>query len=156
MPASWWTCSGQNSGTKTDIQMQQPRLLWGAPESGREDGGSDDSDSEEDQGAVEGQPPELADRELHKAVQHSIGMVQMIQKSEFSPKFPKSMKNKWLYRAQLRRRRNLKRKDNKWDVCWNLNTDIAWRELKRLPVQSNVKGFLWLFVNHALPVASRS
>ena len=83
-------------------------------------------------------------------------MVQMIQKSEFSPKFPKSMKNKWLYRAQLRRRRNLKRKDNKWDMCWNLNTDIAWRELKRLPVQSNVKGFLWLFVNHALPVAGRS
>ena len=83
-------------------------------------------------------------------------MVQMIQKSEFSPRFPKNMKNKWLYRAQLRRRRNLKRKDNKWDVRWNLNTDIAWRELKRLPVQSNVRGFLWLFVNHALSVAGRS
>ena len=78
-----------------------------------------------EQGTVKGQPPELVDRELHKVIQHSISIVQMIQKTEFSPKFPKNMKNKWFYRAQLRRRRNLKRKDNKWDVHWNLNTDIA-------------------------------
>jgi hypothetical protein len=74
---------------------------------------------------------------------------------EQGPRFKKSPLNGWLYNAQMVRNGGAKAKINKLEVKWGVDVSRALKAVKRGKNRANVKGFMWLLLNHALPVAAR-
>ena len=71
------------------------------------------------------------------------------------PIIKKSLTNRYMYQAQLCRRAVMRTKPNKWAIQHSVDPCVPMVRLLRLPVKSNIKGFIWLLVNHALPVRDR-
>jgi hypothetical protein len=74
---------------------------------------------------------------------------------QYSPKFIKRNYNSKLYKAQLFRTCKNTIKVNAWVRDYNVNLTRVRREHLNTFAHSNVKGFMWLFCSHALPVGTR-
>ena len=74
---------------------------------------------------------------------------------KFGPAFLKKVDNSRLYTAQLFRKHNFYIKENKWALKYNININKPRNEQNRSIAHSRVKGFMWLFYSHALPVKDR-
>jgi hypothetical protein len=73
----------------------------------------------------------------------------------YSPQFLKKTANSKLYKAQLLRTRKTYIKSNKWVEKYNINLRRARNLHNGTYAQSKIKGFMWLFISHALPVGTR-
>ena len=71
------------------------------------------------------------------------------------PRFSKEQHNKWLYEAQLRATEVPYKKENKWETIEKMDPIKGINQIKTSLAGSNVKGFVWLMYNHALPVKAR-
>jgi hypothetical protein len=74
---------------------------------------------------------------------------------KFSPVFMKKYFNTYFYEAQLANTETLTKKINKWEVKYKINCLEAINSSFKSIVSSKIKGFIWLLLNHALPVKGR-
>ena len=73
----------------------------------------------------------------------------------FTPEYLELDANSILYRAQLYRYAELKRKPIKWEDTYRIKVNPLMGLSSAGMTHSKVKGFMWLFYTHALPVATR-
>lgn len=71
------------------------------------------------------------------------------------PCFPKGRANRILYEAQLRSRVKTSQKMNKMETMTGRELATTVGQNWKSAASSKVKGFMWLFWNHALPVGER-
>ena len=73
----------------------------------------------------------------------------------FTPDYLELDANSILYRAQLYRFAELRRKPIKWEETFRVKVNPLIKQSTAGMTHSKVKGFMWLFYTHALPVATR-
>ena len=83
------------------------------------------------------------------------GMKSEMEVERHGPMIPKQEDNYTMYRAQTMRRFIEKSKDNKWVTQYNITLSEILKKYNRGIYDSPTKGFMWLFVSHALPVGAR-
>jgi hypothetical protein len=74
---------------------------------------------------------------------------------KYGLEFIKCSQNSLLYKAQMFWNCVNKIKPNKWVENYGINLQKVRQEHLSTPASSKVKGFMWLFCNHALPVGTR-
>jgi hypothetical protein len=74
---------------------------------------------------------------------------------KYSPVFMKRHFNQYLYEAQLLNQEELYKKENKWNLKYEIDVQKNINQVFHSITSSKVKGFMWLFFNHALPVKGR-
>ena len=74
---------------------------------------------------------------------------------KYGPEFIKRNENSKLYKAQLIRNNKTYIKENKWITKYGIDLQLARKVNLGSFVHAKIKGFLWLFISHALPVGTR-
>jgi hypothetical protein len=71
------------------------------------------------------------------------------------PEFVKDQHNFVIYDALLHRTNRRAPKENKWVTKYGVELRDIHKKYRKTIAHSSVKGFMWLFCNHALPVGAR-
>jgi hypothetical protein len=74
---------------------------------------------------------------------------------QYGPSFIKRNENGHLYKCQMFRACNNSIKENTWVRDYGIDLKEVRRAQLNTYADSKVKGFMWLFTSHALPVGTR-